>query len=77
MNTMQMNDNAFVHIGSPRLSATLGSPLFQMVNAADIVKSAWINVPRISQIRDFAPILSPMRAILAPRMKEIRDVRAS
>lgn len=67
---------AFVHAGSPRLSATPPWPLCQTARAAAMVKSVWSRVPRKSHRRVLAPILSPIRPRKEPPRKERREVRA-
>jgi hypothetical protein len=67
---------ALDHAGTSRVEATLPCPLFQSEIAPAIVKSAWINVPRDSHKRVFAPMRSPIRPMKAPKIKVVRDVRA-
>ena len=67
---------ALAHAGVPRPDATLLSPLFQSAIAAAMVKSAWMNVPRNSHKRVFAPIRSPMRPMKIPKINVVKDVRA-
>lgn len=76
MNPTQTKDSVLVHAGFARESATLICPLFQMAMAAAMVKRVWIRVPRASHARDLQPILSPMRAMLAPSMNVMREQRA-
>jgi len=76
MNPTQTKDNALVHAGSARESATAACPLFQMAMAAAMVKKVWIKVPRASHARVLQPILSPMRAMDAPRMNVMREQSA-
>jgi len=67
---------ALLHAGSERAEARLPCPLFQREIAAAIVKTAWMSVPRNNHRRVFAPILSPMRPISAPKRKAVREVNA-
>jgi hypothetical protein len=51
MNARPTNVSAVVQLGSPRSSAMLPCPLFQMVSAEAVVRSTWIMVERTSQLR--------------------------
>lgn len=75
-NPRQIKAGTLVQAGSSRESATLGSCDLNMATAAAMVKSAWINVPKMSHARVLAPILSPMRPRKAPPIKVRIDVSA-